>query len=358
LGLYFLEEPKRRRNACSTSAMTNPEPDTITADGLLEAYPVLRANSFGSWAANSLASERTYLRKVVPGIFVAKLLVLASLLGFAGFGVLVTNGLSRIILQVCFGAVLAHATELIHQCLHRTATGRATRDQALGMLIASPLGISFWRYLIDHFRHHKDVTKESFSYNYQRMDSKSLPTRMTGFLLHLSMLGHFLETLKWIGFAITGKVEEKLAETHPKLNQLVIRRIRRDYLVMMTLLSLAFAVSVTFRTDMVIQLWLIPMIIGWAPIHALIELPEHWRCETFSTNPRLNTRSIRAGGLARWYVNNNCNHVGHHHDISVAMERLPDYESRLMTEDAFKYFEESYPKFYYRFFRYLLTGKY
>lgn len=338
--------------------MTNLEPETINANGFGEAYPVLRTNSFGSWTANNVASERTYLRKVVPGIFVAKLVVLASLLGFTSFEVLFTHGPIRIILQVCLGAVLAHATELIHQCLHRTATGRASRDQALGMLIATPLGISFWRYLIDHFGHHKDVTKESFSYNYQRMDSKSLPVRLAGFFRHLSMFDHFAETLKWIGFAITGKVEARLAETRPHLNQIVIVRIRRDYLVMAALLCLGFGLSVTFRTDILIQLWLIPMIIGWAPIHALIELPEHWRCETFSTNPRLNTRSIRASKLAQWYVNNNCNHVSHHHDISVAMERLPDYESRLMTEEPFKYFEESYPKFYYRFFRYLLTGKY
>jgi hypothetical protein len=38
------------------------------------------------------------------------------------------------------------------------------------------------------------------------------------------------------------------------------------------------------------------------------------------------------------------------------MEQLPDYEVRLMNEEPFKYFEQSYPRFYFRFFRYLLTG--
>jgi fatty acid desaturase len=124
------------------------------------------------------------------------------------------------------------------------------------------------------------------------------------------------------------------------------------------LLGAALIVSLALRTDLVVQLWLIPMIIGWAPIHALIELPEHWKCDTSSTDARLNTRSIRAGTLARWYVNNNCNHVGHHFDINIAMERLPDYESQLMAENPFRHFEESYPRFYYRFFRFLCTGKY
>jgi fatty acid desaturase len=333
--------------------MTNLESDTITNAGL----PRLDVGLFTSMANPNIA-DRATLRKVVPGYFYVKLAVLAALLGFAAVAVIATQGLTRIILQVCLGAILAHGTELIHQCLHRTATGRAARDQAFGMLIATPLGISFWRYLTDHFTHHKDVTKESFSYNYQRMDSKSLPVRVIGFVLHASMINHFVDTLKWIGFALTGKVEEKLSATRPGLNQQIVRRVESDYLMMAALLILAVVVTIAFYTDLVIQLWLVPMIIGWAPIHALIELPEHWKCETSSEDARLSTRSIRASWLTRWYVNNNCNHVGHHVDLSVAMERLPNYEVQLMNEEPFKYFEESYPRFYFRFFRYLVTGAY
>jgi len=303
-------------------------------------------------------SDRVYLRTVTPSLFIGKLIALSALLGVVGSAVWLSHGMTRILLQICLGAVFAHATELIHQCLHRTATGRAARDQFFGMVIATPLGISFWRYLNDHFRHHKDVTQESFSYNYERMESRSMLVRLFGCLLHLSMLNHFVETLKWIGYALTGRVNHKLAASGSKPIPIVARRIRRDYLIMAGLLAAAVLISAGLRTDVIVQLWLIPMIIGWAPIHALIELPEHWKCETSSTNPRLNTRSIRAGKLTRWYVNNNCNHIGHHYDLSVAMDRLPDYETQLMTEAAFTHFEQSYPKFYFRFFRYIFTGKY
>jgi len=330
--------------------MTNLEQDTIPNAGLAR----LDVGLFRA-PANI---DRASLRKVIPAFFYAKLTALAALLAVSAFAVIATHGLTRILLQICLGAVLAHATELIHQCLHRTATGRAARDQAFGVMISTPLGISFWRYLTDHFAHHKDVNKESFSYNYTRMDSKSRLTRIVGFVLHASMINHFVDTLKWIGLALTGKVEAKLNETRPGLNPQIVRRVEGDYLMMAALLILAVVVTIAFRTDLVIQLWLIPMIIGWAPIHALIELPEHWKCETWSTDARLNTRSIRASWLARWYVNNNCNHIGHHVDLSVAMERLPDYEVRLMNEEPFKYFENSYPRFYFRFFRYLLTGAY
>lgn len=331
----------------------NLKPETITADGLLHRYPSLGESP----ARNGVEAGRAYLRRVVPGYFVAKLAALSVLLGAFGSAVWLSHGVMRIVLQVCLGAVFAHATELIHQCLHRTATGRASRDQFFGMVIATPLGISFWRYLHDHFRHHKDVTQESFSYNYERMESRKMLVRLFGCLLHLSMLNHFAETLKWIGYALAGRVEQKLAASGSKPTEIIARRIHRDYLIMAGLLVAATIVTVAFRTDAVIQLWLIPMI-AWAPIHALIELPEHWKCDTSTTNPRLNTRSIRAGKLARWYVNNNCNHIGHHYDLSVAMERLPQYESQLMAASPFVHFEQSYAKFYFHFFRYIFTGKY
>src|ERR1051325_3815349 len=211
--------------------MTSLKPSTTTADDFLPSYHTL----VGTLNFDGDASERTgliKLRKIVPAIFAAKLAVLSGLLGLVGFGILETRGFGRIALQICMGAVLAHATELIHQCLHRTATGRASRDQFFGMLIATPLGISFWRYLNDHFRHHKDVTKESFSYNYQRMESKSLPDRLAGFVRHASMVDQFVETFRWIGSAITGNTEQRLAKAGPLPNPMIVSRIRRDYLAM------------------------------------------------------------------------------------------------------------------------------
>lgn len=325
--------------------MTNLTTDTTVSNGLLP----------GTWPAQTSSKA---LRKIVPAYFAAKLIALTGLLALSILGIVATQGLIRILLQICLGAVLAHSTELIHQCLHRTATGRASRDQFVGMLLATPVGISFWRYLSDHFRHHRDVTQESFNYNYQRMDSTSVWIRLSGFVRHVSMIDQFLETFRWIGAALTGRVEQRLAQQGEVPNKAIVSRIRRDYLIMFLLLVLAAVISLVLRTDLIIQLWLVPMIAGWAPVHALIELPEHWKCETSSHDARRNSRSIHAGWLARWFVNNNCNHVGHHHDLSVAMERLPDYESVLQAQGPFRYFEESYPRFYLRFFNYLLTGKY
>jgi fatty acid desaturase len=331
----------------------------VNNNRLSECLPDVRQhNSVQSSRTGNAELDQATLRTVAPVVFVAKLAALGFLLACFGYGVIMSHGFTRLALQICLGAIFAHATELVHQCLHRTATGRASWDHSFGMVLATPLGISFWRYLADHFRHHKDVTMESFSYNYQRMESSSRRTRFAGFLRHLSMLDHYLGTLRWIGLTVIGRFEERFERVGPLPNKTVVRRIRQDYLVMAILLSLAILLSIVLRTDILIQLWLIPMVFGWAPVHALIELPEHWKCDTSSTDARLNTRSIRASRFARWYVNNNCNHVGHHHDISVAMEKLPVYETRLMAERPFRHFEESYPRFYFRFVCFLYSGKY
>jgi hypothetical protein len=88
--------------------------------------------------------------------------------------------------------------------------------------------------------------------------------------------GSFLETFRWIGAASPGASGRDWRGEAEAPNQTIIKRIQRDYLIMFLLLVAAFVISVAFRTDLILQLWLIPMVIGWAPIHALIELPEHW----------------------------------------------------------------------------------
>src|SRR5690349_15655842 len=111
------------------NTMTNLEQDSIRTP----TFPQLTTGVSRSASAAPTA-DRASLRRVVPAFFYAKLAVLTILLGVSAFAVITTHGLTRIALQICLGGVLAHATELIHQCLHRTATGRAARDQAFGML--------------------------------------------------------------------------------------------------------------------------------------------------------------------------------------------------------------------------------
>jgi fatty acid desaturase len=141
------------------------------------------------------------------------------------------------------------------------------------------------------------------------------------------------------------------------MNPTTSRRIQHDYQIMAAALVVAVLLSFVFHTYIILELWLLPLLISWGPVHALIELPEHWGCDRPSADVFANTRSIKANRLARWFTNNNCNHVGHHYDMSVSMENLPAYEDALSQQHAFKFNERTYWYFYVRFFKYLYTGR-
>jgi fatty acid desaturase len=300
-------------------------------------------------------------RDVHARVFVWKLIAWGVLFSGCVVGVLHFEGAAKLGLQIGLGLLLAHATELVHQCLHRLATGSAVLDHAFGMALGWPAGVSFWHYLWFHLWHHKHngtvEDMESFGYVYQLLESRSRARRLFGFVYHLSMIGHYRTTLRRMADALRGRLAGRLLAENPAMPRPIARKVQRDYVIMASLLVAAAAGSVAFRTWLVVEVWLVPLLIAWGPAHALIELPEHWACDRPSADPFANTRTIKAGRLARWYTNNNCNHVGHHHDMSVPMERLPAYEESLRLRHDFKHLEKSYPGFYWRFLKFLVAGK-
>lgn len=300
-------------------------------------------------------------REVRAWVFVWKLIACGVLISACVVGILHFEGVTKLGFQLGLGLLFAHATELVHQCLHRLATGRAAWDHALGMALGWPAGVSFWHYLWFHLWHHKhNGTKddlESFGYVYQLMESPSRARRLFGFAYHLSMIGHYRTSLRRMANALRRRLAGKLLAENPAMPRPIAQKIQRDYVIMAGLLVAAVAASAAFRTWLVVEVWLVPLLIGWGPAHALIELPEHWACDRPSADPFTNTRTIKASRLARWYTNNNCNHVGHHHDMSIPMERLPAYEESLKLRHDFRHLEESYPSFYLRFLKTLVAGR-
>ncbi|HKQ08680.1 MAG TPA: fatty acid desaturase [Blastocatellia bacterium] len=297
-----------------------------------------------------------------PSIFAVKMFVLVVLVFGFEVAIIRMDAAIKLLCQFVVGLLFAHATELVHQCIHRTATGSAPVDHTLGILLGMPSGTSFWHYLWFHFRHHKltgsfeDI--ESFGYSYQLMESPSRRRRILGFLWHLSMVSHYLTALKRMLLATAGRLSAKLAADFPDIHPRVAANIQRDYAIMAVLLAAALLATVAFETKLFVDLWLVPLLIGWGPSHALIELPEHFQCDKPASDAWLNTRSIQAGRLARWLTNFNCNHVGHHHNMAVAMEELPRYEQTLAEQHPFKHLEPSYPQFYLRFAKFLFTGRF
>src|ERR1044072_9597698 len=78
----------------------------------------------------------------------------------------------------------------------------------------------------------------------------------------------------------------------------VIKKIRTEYLLMLLMIAVVATLSVVFHTWIFVKLWFIPFLFS-IPIHALVELPEHFGCDGQTPDVLRNTRSIRAGRLDR-----------------------------------------------------------
>jgi len=301
------------------------------------------------------------LRKVRPWLFIVKLIVLLVLLLLFTVSILNTTGFVHFILQICVGILFAHSVELAHQCIHKTGIGISVYDQFIGRFLGFLACVSFWHYLYWHLYHHKYngtvYDKESFDYAYDLFNSDHRTMRIFGLILHFFQLLHYYYFLKRSSKAIFGLLAEELKANNPAMSSSITYLIQRDYQVMAFFLFLVILVSYILKVSFFIDIWLIPLLIGYGPAHSLIELPEHFGCEHPSNNVFTNTRSIKASRFLQWLTNFNCNHIGHHYDPLVPLEMTPRLEYILQKEYNFSFVEESYLQFYLRFIRAVWYGK-
>ena len=68
--------------------------------------------------------------------------------------------------------------------------------------------------------------------------------------------------------------------------------------------------------------WIVPLIALAAPIHTLVELPEHYKCNLDSVDVLENTRTIKSNSLMFWFTNGNNFHVEHHYAAAWPMDKL------------------------------------
>lgn len=258
-----------------------------------------------------------------------------------------------LVCQYCIGAMLAHGTELAHQALHRKGTGIRDVDWAIGVALCGASFMSFFRFMWTHMRHHKlngtSHDRESFDYQYDLLNSPSRALRMRGLFMHLTLAGHYFPALERMWLALRGKLRNQLLGEHGDMPSAYADKIQSECRYQCALLLVVGAVSIYFQTALVLKLWLVPVLIGWGPVHSLIESTEHFGCDLPNADVFCNTRSLKASGFAQWFTNyNNC-HVGHHWDMSVPADNLPEFEAMLAVSNRFRHLEPSYPAFYVRF---------
>ncbi|MES1242505.1 MAG: fatty acid desaturase [Acidobacteriota bacterium] len=271
--------------------------------------------------------------RVMP--FLLRTLIFVGLI--AGFiaVIVLTGGILPWVAMVGLGLIYAHGVELQHQALHNTAFPSKLWNRVVGFFMGLPLLVSYSDYQYSHLRHHRLLgtgdDREFFNYGYDRL------TSLKPLLMHLFMVRHYRDVTGFILRALMGK-------TKPDVKMENAVKIRAEYQWMGIFIALAVAVSVIFKTTLLLKIWFLPLLVG-IPTHALIELPEHWGRNHDTLDVRENTRTIRTGWFGTWFTNGNNFHIEHHWLPAVPNDRFTEIHGRIAQEIEI----DTYPKFFKRF---------
>jgi len=272
-------------------------------------------------------------------------LYVALVIGFVANIVLLPWPL-KLLAQLGLGATFAHGIELEHELIHQKHFGDGWQ-RWVGSALGLPLLVDFTRYRVTHLHHHRALgtadDEESFAYDFERLATPA------EFVQHLSMVGHYRAVVKRMGMALWGDrlaLQADMGKAGPSLTSDRLAEILQGYRVFALAIATAVAFSIAFRSTLALQLWIIPLLFA-NPIHALIELPEHWGCEPDSTDPYVNTRTILPSRFMDWFTNGNCWHVEHHVRPAMPMHALPLLHSGHSAQ--IKHLNNGYGDFFVQF---------
>lgn len=296
---------------------------------------------------------RETLRQLRGGVrgrfFARKLAACLALTGGAGWLALQHELWLRVAGIVLLGCMFAHAAELQHETLHNLAYRSKRANKLAGIALGLPMLVSFTAYRVAHLRHHRDLgtpaNREFFDYGNQYGDGgRRSPVKVVlAWLVRFSMIYHYGQFAANLARSLAGRdIPGETAHTS--------RSIRREYLITLAFLVSLALISVASGELVIVWLWLLPLLLVAAPLHALIELPEHYRCDTLDRSPLVNSRTIRSNRMATWFTNGNNFHVEHHLAPNLPIDQLPGLHRAV--RDRLRYFHSGYTSY----FRALIRG--
>lgn len=271
--------------------------------------------------------------------FGLKVVLLGFLLVYSAQAVLADFWAYRVLGTIGLGLMFAHGVELQHQALHLLGFRNRRLNEIVGIAVGLPMLVSLAGYQASHLRHHQrlgtPLNKEFFDYGDQYGASRV--ASLWAWTQRFLMLSHYKQFLINLWLTVRGSdFPDETPETS--------RRLRRDHCVMVAAIAVLCALSALLHRPLVLWLWLVPLALVAAPVHALIEMPEHYRCDTSTTNVYANTRTIRANPLLTWFTNCNNFHVEHHLMPGLPMERLPDLHEHIV--DHIENYHDTYLDFF------------
>ena len=236
----------------------------------------------------------------------AAMLVTGVFLEFATNPILVVFGV------VLAGVAMAHGVELTHQALHHTGFRSRRLNEIVGFMTGFPMLVSFHAYRIDHLRHHAFLgtpqDREFFDYGGSSGGWRTLADRYL-------MRKHFIAFGVQFFNVMRGRPVEGYADRQQA-------RVRPFYFVASGVFALLLGACAFMLSPSPLLAWLVPLLTVAAPLHALIETPEHYECDRTTPDILLNTRSIATNRFLTWLTNSNNFHVEHHLHPAIPMQNL------------------------------------
>ncbi|MFW0787918.1 fatty acid desaturase [Gordonia sp. CPCC 206044] len=270
------------------------------------------------------------------------------LIRLLGVAVLLTAGITAQIyggpIGVGLGVLIlactyTHMVELQHQCLHHSAFRTARWHRIVGVPLGLPLLVSYSDYRVRHLQHHRflGTPNDSEFFGFDTRQPITWKTLLLGAFDYIRLV----RVLNAIGASILGRWTYTSGQISPRRRADVIQ----EYRLMAILLTALIAACALGAWQEVLLLWFVPLLLA-APIHFLVELPEHVLCEADTDDVLRNTRSITGSRLSTWFTNGNNLHVEHHAAMAVPLNRLRARHSEVLK--LARHVDHSYPDFYWR----------
>lgn len=271
-------------------------------------------------------------------VFVTKLFIALLLLGIGVFLATRDSAILVVAGVVVIGAMYTHLVELQHQCLHHSAFMGARSHRRVGFLLGLPMLVCFSHYRVRHLQHHRylgtDQDTEFFGFDTRQ------PLTWGALCRGLFDYKRLLDAGVDMARCWTRSWKYPQGQISDRMRGHVITEYRA-----MSLVILAAVVACALgQWQLVLLLWVAPVLLVATPLHFLVELPEHIGCDSESQDVLRNTRSITGSWLSRWYTNGNNLHIEHHAAMTVPINRLPERHAAVMA--VAKYTNRSYWEFY------------
>jgi fatty acid desaturase len=233
------------------------------------------------------------------------------------------------------GILIAFLFTLLHETIHQTAFRSAWLNEAVARAASFMLALpaDWFRYF--HFAHHR--------YTQEPGKDPELafpkPVTLWQYVRHVSGLPVWWGHVKTLAVNAMGRNRDDFVPPKGR------NKVRIEARLMLAVYAALFALSLYFRSPVLIFVWIIPALLG-QPFLRLYLLAEHGRCP-YVANMLENSRTTLTNSLVRRLAWNMPYHAEHHAYPGVPFHRLPEFHR--LIENHLKQVENGYVRFHAKY---------